>query len=38
MSDKFIPHSNAAKCLGLSLDAKLRWKAHVKEKREEPGL
>jgi hypothetical protein len=26
------------KYLGVALDAKLRWKAHVKKKREDPGL
>jgi len=30
--DKVIPHSNTAKYLGLTLDAKLCWKAHVKKK------
>lgn len=30
-----IPHENTAKYLGMTLDAKLRWKAHVKKKREE---
>jgi hypothetical protein len=33
-----IPHSNTTKYLGMALDAKLRWKAHVKKKREEFGL
>jgi len=33
-----IPHSNTAKYLGMTLDAKLRWKAHVKKKLEELGL
>lgn len=33
-----IPHGNTAKYLGITLDAKLRWKAHVKKKREELGL
>lgn len=27
-----IPHSNSAKYLGMTLDAKLRWKEHVKKK------
>ena len=33
-----IPYSNNAKYLGITLDAKLRWKAHVKKKREELGI
>lgn len=33
-----IPHANTAKYLGMTLDAKLRWKAHVKKKREELAL
>jgi hypothetical protein len=35
MNGKPIPHSQTAKYLGMTLDAKLRWKVHVKEKREE---
>jgi hypothetical protein len=38
MNDKTIPHSQTAKYLGMTLDAKLRWKVHVKKKREELGL
>ena len=38
INGKVIPHSNTAKCLGMTLDAKLRWKAHVKKKREGFGL
>ena len=30
-----IPHSNTAKYLGMTLDAKLRWKEHVKKKKTE---
>lgn len=30
-----IPHANTAKYLGMNLDAKLRWKVHVKKKCEE---
>ena len=33
-----IPYANTAKYLGITLDARLRWKAHVKKKREEIGL
>ena len=38
MNGKTIPHSQRAKYLGMTLDAKLRWKVHVKKKREELGL
>lgn len=30
-----VPYSNTAKYLGMNLDAKLRWKEHIKKKREE---
>ena len=35
LNNKQIPYSNSAKYLGITLDAKLRWRAHVKKKREE---
>ena len=38
LNNQIIPHSNTAKYLGMTLDSKLRWKAHVKIKREELGL
>ena len=38
MNGKPIPHSQTAKNLGMTLDAKLRWKVHVKKKREELDL
>ena len=38
MNDKTIPPSQTAKYLGMTLDVKLRWKVHVKKKREELGL
>jgi ABC-type cobalamin transport system permease subunit len=38
MNGKAIPHSQTAKYLGMTLDAKLRWKVHVMKKREELGL
>jgi len=30
--DKVIPHSNTVKKLGMTLDAKLHWKVHVKKR------
>ena len=33
MNGKPIPHSQTAKYLGMTLDAKLRWKVHVKKKK-----
>lgn len=35
INDVQIPYENTAKYLGITLDAKLRWKAHVKKKRQE---
>jgi hypothetical protein len=36
MNGKTIPHSQTAKYPGMTVDAKLHWKVHVKKKREEP--
>jgi hypothetical protein len=38
MNGKIIPHSQTAKYLNMTLKAKLRWKVHVKKKREELDL
>ena len=38
INDTQIPHVESAKYLGMTLDAKLRWKVHVKKKREELGI
>ena len=34
LDNNIIPYSNSAKYLGMTLDAKLRWKEHVKKKKE----
>ena len=33
-----IPYANTAKYLGMTLDAKLKWKEHVKKKKQELNL
>lgn len=38
INNQAILYANCAKYLGMTLDAKLRWKAHVKKKREEIGI
>lgn len=38
VSQQTIPHANVAKYLGMTLDAKLRWKTHVRKKREQLNL
>lgn len=35
LNNSILPHANTAKYLGMNLDAKLRWKEHIKKKREE---
>lgn len=38
INQKTLPHGNNAKYLGMTLDAKLKWKEHVKKKKEELNL
>ena len=38
INNQKVPYANTAKYLGMTLDAKLRWKAHVKKERQELGL
>jgi hypothetical protein len=38
INNQKVPYANTAKYLGMTLDVKLRWKALVKEKREELDL
>ena len=35
MNNNEVPYANTAKYLGFTLDAKLKWKEHVKKKIEE---
>lgn len=37
-NDTQMPYANTAKYLEITLDGKLRWKAHVKRKRENLGF
>jgi len=38
INNQKVPYANTTKYLGMTLDAKLRWKAHVKKKRDELDL
>lgn len=38
INNNSIPHANTAKYLGMTLDTKLRWKVHVKKKKEQLNL
>lgn len=38
INHQIIPHANSAKYLGMTLDAKLKWKEHIKKKKEELNL
>lgn len=38
LNNVIVPYENTAKYLGMTLDAKLRWKEHVKKKRTELDL
>lgn len=38
LNGTIVPYENNAKYLGMTLDAKLRWKEHVKKKKAELGL
>jgi hypothetical protein len=35
MNGTQVPYANTTKYLGMNLDAKLRWKEHIKKKRDE---
>jgi hypothetical protein len=35
INDTKVPYANTAKYLGMTLDVKLRWKEHIKKKRDE---